>query len=198
MNEFDLLIRVQEEHSHANAERSIDESQAKAEREAKKVQEHEEALTKEEKALEEIQESLKGIHPEEPYFSQLMVPLVDKTRSFHDQIEVKQKELQPWATEINKKQAAIDLAKSERETLVRKFEAVREAKEEAESTKNRLRGEKDAKVSIIPFFFGMGGTAAHRVIGSRTARSTPTQSWNGRRTRQTKTAFASMSVGCPR
>ena len=75
--------------------------------------------------------------------------LADKTRSFHDQIEVKQKELQPWTIKINQKQAAIDLAKSERETLARKFEVVREAKEEAENTKARLQGEKEAKVSAI-------------------------------------------------
>ena len=53
---------MQEEHSHAEAGRSIEENEAKAEREAKKVQEHEKALAKEEKALEEIQESLKGTH----------------------------------------------------------------------------------------------------------------------------------------
>ena len=78
--------------------------------------------------------------------------MADKTRSFHDQIEIKQKELQPWTIEINQKQAKIDLAKSERETLARKFETVREAKEEAENTKNRLQGEKEAKASDIPFF----------------------------------------------
>lgn len=82
--------------------------------------------------------------------------LIDKTRSFHDQIEVKQKELQPWTIKINEKQALIDLAKSERENLARKFEAIREAKEEAENTKTRLQGEKEAKVSIIPFFPMLG------------------------------------------
>jgi len=61
-NEFDSLNKIQEEHSHAEAERSIEENEAKAEREANKVQEHEKALAREEKALEEIQESLKGIH----------------------------------------------------------------------------------------------------------------------------------------
>lgn len=118
----------EEEHSLAEAERSIEENDAKAEREAKKVQDHEKALAKEEKALEEIQESLK-----------------DKTRSFHDKIEVKQKELQPWTIKFNEKRAAMDLAKSERETIAKKFEVVREAKEEAESTKSRLQGEKEAK-----------------------------------------------------
>ena len=80
------------------------------------------------------------------------MPPADKTRSFHDQIEIKQKELQPWTIEINQKQAKIDLAKSERETLARKFEAVREAKEEAENTKDRLQGEKETKVCAISSF----------------------------------------------
>ena len=75
--------------------------------------------------------------------------MADKTRSFHDKIEVKQKELQPWNIKVNEKQAAIDLAKSERETLARKFEAVRQAKEEAENTKTQLQGEKEAKVGVI-------------------------------------------------
>lgn len=81
----------------------------------------------------------------------LRTPFADKTRSFHDEIEVKQKELQPWTIKVNEKQATIDLAKSERETLARKFEAVREAKEEAENTTTRLQGEKGAKVSVILF-----------------------------------------------
>ena len=66
-NEIDSLIKVQEEHSHAEAERSIEENEAKAERETKKVQDHEKALANEEKALEEIQESLKGIYPAVPF-----------------------------------------------------------------------------------------------------------------------------------
>jgi structural maintenance of chromosome 4 len=82
-------------------------------------------------------------------------PLADKTRTFHDQIEVKQKELQPWTIKSNEKQAAIDLAKSERETLARKSEAAREAKAEAEATKTRLQGEKEAKVRL-PYHFNFG------------------------------------------
>ena len=77
--------------------------------------------------------------------------MADKTRSFHDQIEVKQKELQPWTIKINEKQADIDLAKSERETLARRFEVVREAKEEAENTKTQLQGEKETKVGVVSF-----------------------------------------------
>lgn len=130
-----------------------------------------------------------------PFPLRLKAPLADKTRSFHDQIEVKQKELQPWNAKINQKQAEVDLARSERETLTRKFEAVREAKEEATNTKNRLQGEKEDKVNII-IFFVVGGTTTHKEIGNGTATSTPTQSWNGWRTRQTETTFASTPAGC--
>lgn len=108
--------------------------------------------------------------------------LAGKTRSFHDQIEVKQKELQPWTIKVNEKQAAIDLAKSERETLARKFEAVREAKEEAESTKIRLQSEKEAKVSVFTFF-SVAGTITNGAIGNGAARSTPTEGRDGRRAR---------------
>ena len=118
------------------------------------------------------------------------MPLIDKTRSFHDQIEVKQKDLQPWTIKINEKQAAIDLAQSERETLARKFEAVREAKEEAENTKTRLKSEKEAKVRVSTFPSD-ACTITHGDIGSGTARSTPTESRNGRRTCQAKTAIGS-------
>ena len=127
----------------------------------------------------------------------LKTPLADKTRSFHDQIEIKQKELQPWTIQINQKQAKIDLAKSERETLARKFEAVREAKEEAENNKNRLQGEKEVKVSVVSFL-QCEGTKTHRGIGSGAARSAPTQSWNGRRTRQIETASPSTFSGYSR
>lgn len=49
---------------------------------------------------------------------------VDKTQSFHDQIEVKQKELQPWTAKINVKQAEIDVATSECDALAKRAEAL--------------------------------------------------------------------------
>ncbi len=48
----------------------------------------------------------------------------DKTKVFHDQIEVKQKELQPWKTQIDAKQAEIDVAANECQKLQQKAEAV--------------------------------------------------------------------------
>ena len=61
---------------------------------------------------------------------------------------------------------------------MKRFEAVKEAKEEAENTKTRLQDEKEAKVSIIPFP-SEGDAIAHRRIGSGTPRSAPKESWDG-------------------
>jgi structural maintenance of chromosome 4 len=42
------------------------------------------------------------------------------SQGFHDQIEVKRKELQPWTAKINTKQAEIDATSSERDALAKK------------------------------------------------------------------------------
>ena len=42
----------------------------------------------------------------------MLISILDKTQGFHDQIEVKQKELEPWTAKINSKQAEIDVATS--------------------------------------------------------------------------------------
>jgi structural maintenance of chromosome 4 len=70
----------------------------------------------------------------------------DKTQVFHDQIEVKQKELQPWTTKINAKQAEIDLAVSERDALTKKAEAVKEAGREAIEALETLKEDQNTKV----------------------------------------------------
>lgn len=46
--------------------------------------------------------------------------MIDKTQVFNDQIEVKQRELQPWTAKINAKQAEVDVATSERVALEKK------------------------------------------------------------------------------
>jgi len=58
---------------------------------------------------------------------------VDKTQSFHDQIEVKQKELQPWTAKINVKQAEIDVATSECDALVKMSRGTHESRSMRES-----------------------------------------------------------------
>lgn len=73
---------------------------------------------------------------------------LDKTQTFHDQIEVKQKELQPWTTKINAKTAAIDIARSERDALAQKAEAIQKAGKEAEENLQTKRTEHQGKVSL--------------------------------------------------
>lgn len=67
---------------------------------------------------------------------------------FHDQIEVKQKELQPWTAKINAKQAEIDVAISERDTLAKKAEALKAAYSEAQEALEKLQESHEAKVSL--------------------------------------------------
>jgi structural maintenance of chromosome 4 len=70
----------------------------------------------------------------------------DKTQVFHDQIEVKQKELQPWTAKINSQQAEIDVASSERNALAKKAEAVKAACQEAQESLRNLQADQEAKV----------------------------------------------------
>ena len=70
---------------------------------------------------------------------------LDKTQVFHDQIEVKQKELQPWTARINSKQSEIDVAMSERDTLANKVAAVKTQNEEAQEALSKLRAELETK-----------------------------------------------------
>ncbi|KAF9443745.1 hypothetical protein P691DRAFT_712872 [Macrolepiota fuliginosa MF-IS2] len=112
------------------AERDFEDSTEKIKKGKVKVEEQEASLEEEEKVLEGIRDSLK-----------------DKTQTFHDQIEVRQKELQPWTAKINAKQAAIDIAKSERDALAEKAEAIQKAEKEAEENLATKRTEHEAKIS---------------------------------------------------
>lgn len=71
---------------------------------------------------------------------------VDKTQVFHDQIEAKQKDLQPWMAKINTKQAEIDVASSERDALAKKAETLEATRKEAEDTLHGLRSDHEIKV----------------------------------------------------
>ena len=75
----------------------------------------------------------------------------DKTQVYHDQIEAKQRDLQPWTAKINVKQSELDVAKGEREMLVKKAESATKAMEEAQVALNQLQGDQQAKVrSVVP------------------------------------------------
>lgn len=65
---------------------------------------------------------------------------------FHDQIEVKQKELQPWTAKINAKQAEVDVASSERDALAKKAEGVKQAGKEALEALEELQKDQSKKV----------------------------------------------------
>lgn len=120
------------------------------EKEKTKVDEYEASLVAEEKTLEGIRDSLRGV-------SRFIIGrkcassknAVDKTQGFHDQIEVKQKELQPWTAKINAKQAEIDVASSERDALARKTEALKEARKEAQENLENLQGDQEVKVGGV-------------------------------------------------
>lgn len=107
--------------------------------------EYEESLEVEEQLLEEIRDSLKGnriyVHPVTP--AKLCI---DKTQVFHDKIQVKQKELQPWTAQINAKQAELDVAISERDALAEKAETLRSQCEEANVNFKALQEEYKNKV----------------------------------------------------
>lgn len=77
---------------------------------------------------------------------------LDKTQVFHDQIEVKQKELQPWTAKINQKQTKIDNASSEREAIVERAEALTAASEEAKNTLEGLESDQAVKVRRLLVF----------------------------------------------
>ena len=115
------------------------------EREKTKADELEASLTREEKILEDIRDSLKGSVPINFAVSSPDI-CVDKTQVYHDQIEVKQKELQPWTAKINTKQAEIDVATSERDTLAKKAAGLKEACKEAQTTLEKLREDHQSKV----------------------------------------------------
>ncbi|KAJ7589585.1 RecF/RecN/SMC [Mycena floridula] len=114
----------------ATAERTIEDNSAKIEKHKKELVKYEADLVKEEKALEAITDSLRG-----------------KTQGYHDKIEIKQRELQPWGAKINGKKAEIDVATSERDALTKKAEDAKIASEEANGNLERLNAEHKAKIS---------------------------------------------------
>lgn len=65
---------------------------------------------------------------------------------FHDQIEVKQKELQPWTTKINTKKAGIDVATSERDALAKKAAGLKDAVKNAQEELEQQQATQQAKV----------------------------------------------------
>ncbi|KAJ7262256.1 RecF/RecN/SMC [Mycena haematopus] len=116
--------------AHTKAQRTIEDSVEKMEKEKGRVESFEASLVQEEKILEGIRDSLK-----------------DKTQVFHDQIEAKQKDLQPWTSKINAKKAEVAVATSEREALAKKAKAAQDAIEEASNNLEQLRADQTTKLA---------------------------------------------------
>ncbi|KAF8210152.1 RecF/RecN/SMC protein [Mycena galopus ATCC 62051] len=116
--------------AETKAQHTIEDSVEKIEKEKGKVQAFEASLVQEEKILEGIRDSLK-----------------DKTQVFHDQIEAKQKDLQPWTSKINAKKAEVTVATSEREALAKKAKAAQDALEEATNNLEQLQTDQKAKLA---------------------------------------------------
>jgi hypothetical protein len=74
----------------------------------------------------------------------------DKTQVFADQIEIKQAELAPWAAQVTSKKAALDLATSERDLLLKKATDFSSALASAQDTVTRIDEETKAKVIYHP------------------------------------------------
>jgi structural maintenance of chromosome 4 len=117
--------------------------------EKKKADQLEQELQREEKVLEGIRDSLKGMRFSLFSDDHILSGFLDKTQVFHDQIEQKQRELQPWKTKINQKQAEIDVRTSERDMLVKKAEGIRGASAEAQEALENLKTEQKSKVCVV-------------------------------------------------
>lgn len=72
--------------------------------------------------------------------------VTDKTKHFQDQIEAKQRELQPWAAKTNEAQRRVDVCSNERETLVQKARDAQKALAEAQE---QLKGLQDTQVTKV-------------------------------------------------
>lgn len=66
-------------------------------------------------------------------------PYADKTQGFTTQIEVKQRELEPWTAKISEKQSAIDVATSERDLLAEKASSAQTAYNEAKANLEKVK-----------------------------------------------------------
>ncbi|EIN14323.1 hypothetical protein PUNSTDRAFT_129962 [Punctularia strigosozonata HHB-11173 SS5] len=119
-----------DDHARNEALRAIEDNTAKIEKNQMKLEELQDSLVAEEKILDQIADSLR-----------------DKTQIFHDQIEKKQRELQPWNEKANKAKAELEVAQSERNELSKKAEAAQFAMESAQEELDQLNGDQDTKTS---------------------------------------------------
>ncbi|EIW71748.1 hypothetical protein TREMEDRAFT_27197 [Tremella mesenterica DSM 1558] len=115
-------------HARSEALSTIDNLSSELEKNRVKVADLEKKLVTEEAELDEVRESLK-----------------DKTEGFTSQIEIKQRELEPWTAKISEKQSLIDVATSERDLLTQKASGMQSALDEAKVNLEKLRGSDASK-----------------------------------------------------
>jgi structural maintenance of chromosome 4 len=73
----------------------------------------------------------------------------DKTQVFHDQIEAKQRELQPWTAKINTKERELNVAQGELDSLIKKTKEAELASQEAKEQLDKFQEDRQAKVYKI-------------------------------------------------
>jgi structural maintenance of chromosome 4 len=103
----------------------------------------ESGLSIEEKELDAIRDGLKGF-----CFVKTLLTTA-KTQGFTNQIEKKQKSLEPWTAQINEKQAAIALTQSELDLIREKESQSLKAVEEVSAKLKSLATDKAAKESEL-------------------------------------------------
>ncbi|WWC73446.1 uncharacterized protein I206_107416 [Kwoniella pini CBS 10737] len=120
---------IQEDgHARSEALSAIDNHAADLEKNRTKVIDLEEKLETEQGELEEVVDSLK-----------------DKTAEFSSQIEIKQRELEPWTAKISEKQSLIDVATSERDLLAEKATSMQSSLDEAKTNLQSLKDGDEGK-----------------------------------------------------
>ncbi|KZV74095.1 RecF/RecN/SMC protein [Peniophora sp. CONT] len=119
--------RENDEKALEAAKAAIGENEETMATQTEKVHDLEAELVQEQENLEKVMDSLK-----------------DKTKHFQDQIETKQRELQPWAAKTNEAKRKVDVCSNERESLVQKASDAAKALAEAQEQFKKLQ---DAQVS---------------------------------------------------
>lgn len=128
--------------SHAEATTWIINHTEEVEKHTEKLAELESNLAVEEKELDSIRDALKGD-------ILYMYLTIVKTQGFSDQIEKKQKSLEPWTAQINEKQAAIALTQSELDLIREKESQSLNAIEEVQAKIKTLASDKANKVAEL-------------------------------------------------
>ena len=101
------------------------------------------------KLTKEVQ-SLDTTHAkEDKELAKIRLALKDKTQQFTDQIEIKQKQKQPWDAQIAQERSSLDIAKSELEMLNEKSAQAERDLEAAQAQKTALEAEGQTKAEEI-------------------------------------------------